>query len=70
MHDCWNEIDREILGALERRSQASPQDIARDLGISEGEATALICMLARAGQVRIRLVERVVSNVVPYPAVA
>ncbi len=57
MENGWTEIDGEILSLVEHAGQTSPQEIARDLGISEGEATAFLCMLAREGKIRIRLVE-------------
>jgi hypothetical protein len=33
-----------------------PEDLARRVGISEGEATAFLCMLAREKKISIRLV--------------
>jgi hypothetical protein len=57
MEPEWSEIDGEVLGVLERRGESSPETIARDLGISVGEVTAFICMLAREGKIRIQLVE-------------
>jgi Mn-dependent DtxR family transcriptional regulator len=47
----------EILSVLERKGESSPETIARELGISVGEVTAFICMLAREGKLRIQLVE-------------
>ena len=57
MEHEWSEIDGEVLSVLERRGESSPETIARELGISVGEATAFICMLAREGKLRIQLVE-------------
>ena len=57
MEHEWSEIDGEVLRALERRGASSTETIARELGISVGEATAFICMLAREGKLRIQLVE-------------
>ena len=57
METWWTETDAEILRLLARTSPIAPEDIAREMGISEGEATAFLCMLAREGKVRIRLVE-------------
>lgn len=57
MEDWWTESDREIVEVLARRPAMAPHEIARDLRVSEGEVTALLCMLAREGRVQIRLVE-------------
>jgi len=57
MEHEWSEIDGEVLSVLERRGESSPETIARELGISVGEVTAFICMLAREGKIRIQLVE-------------
>ena len=67
MEHEWSEIDGEVLSVLERRGESSPETIARELGISVGEVTAFICMLAREGKLRIQLVdviraERLVSH--------
>ncbi len=62
MEHEWSEIDGEVLRALERRGASSAETIARELGISVGEATAFICMLAREGKLRIQLVEVVRSE--------
>jgi hypothetical protein len=57
MEHEWSEIDGEVLSVLERRGESSPATIACELGISVGEATAFVCMLAREGKLRIQLVE-------------
>ena len=57
MEHEWSEIDSEVLSVLERRGESSPEMIARELGISVGEVTAFICILAREGKLRIQLVE-------------
>ena len=67
MEHEWSEIDGEVLSVLERRGESSPEAIARELGISVGEVTPFICMLAREGKLRIQLVdviraERLVSH--------
>lgn len=59
MESWWTETDGKILQQLEMTGAMAPHEIARGLGISEGEATAFLCMLAREGKVRIRLVEAV-----------
>jgi hypothetical protein len=62
MENWWTEVDGDILQRLEINGVMAPHEIARDLGISEGEATAFLCMLAREGKVRIRLVEVVCAE--------
>jgi len=57
MEQEWSRIEGDVLGVLEREGSASPEVIALELGISEGEATVFICMLAREGKLRIRVVE-------------
>jgi DNA-binding Lrp family transcriptional regulator len=61
MQDIWTEIDRELLDCLIANGPMAPHELAREMGISEGEATAFLAMLAREGKVRIRLVEAVVA---------
>ena len=43
----------------------SPAEIAHELGVSEGEATALIATLAREGRIRIAEVELAESMAAP-----
>ena len=57
MHDVWAQIDAEILDCLMANGPMTPRELARGAGLSEGEATALLAMLAREGRIRIRLVE-------------
>jgi DNA-binding Lrp family transcriptional regulator len=57
MNDWWSETDRSILECLREAGPVSPGDLGRRVGISEGEATAFLCMLATQGKVRIRLAE-------------
>ena len=49
----WWEVDREILGCLAGHGAVTVPEICRQLGLSEGEATSLLAMLAREGRVRI-----------------
>ena len=53
----WTETDGAILQCLRERGPMSPVDLARRLGISPGESTALVCLLAAQGKVKVRLVE-------------
>lgn len=49
----WWEVDREILECLASHGAMTPAELSRRLGLSEGEATSLVAMLAREGRVRI-----------------
>jgi DNA-binding Lrp family transcriptional regulator len=49
----WWEVDREILECLAHNGAMSVVEVARQLRLSEGEATSLLSMLAREGKVRI-----------------
>ena len=55
--DWWAETDDAILQCLRDDGAMSPTDIARRLGISPREATAVLCMLATQGKIRVGLVE-------------
>ena len=56
MIDWWSETENAILECLGRAGSMSPEDLARRLGISEGETTAFLCMLAREKKIAIQLV--------------
>ena len=49
----WWKVDRDILECLATHGAMTPGEICRELGLSEGEATSLLAMLAREGKVRI-----------------
>jgi hypothetical protein len=71
MDNVWREIDDEILGCLSLNGAMAPDEVARELGMSEGEATAFLCILAREGKLRIRLVEAVGAEIeLRHPAAA
>ena len=53
----WGEIDGEILHCLSGHGTMTLGDVCGALGISEGEATSFLAMLAREGKVRICQVE-------------
>jgi hypothetical protein len=53
----WGAIDGEILECLRGHGAVTLGDICEELGLSEGEATAFLTMLAREGRVRICQVE-------------
>lgn len=57
VNDWWGVSDRETLDCLAEHGAMSLDELAHALGLSEGEATSLVAMLARAGKVRIRQVE-------------
>jgi len=56
MVDWWSEIERAIVECLGSGGAISPGELGRQVGISEGEAIAFLCMLARERKVSIRLV--------------
>jgi predicted ArsR family transcriptional regulator len=56
MVDWWSETEHAIVECLESNGPMSPEVLAQRLGISEGEATAFLCMLAREKKLRIRIV--------------
>ena len=56
MVDWWSETEHAIVECLGSNGPMSPEDLAQRVGISEGEATAFLCMLAREKKVLIRLV--------------
>lgn len=56
MVDWWSETEHAMVECLESGGPMSPEDLAQRLGISEGEATAFVCMLAREKKLVIRLV--------------
>jgi DNA-binding Lrp family transcriptional regulator len=55
----WGDIDGEILDRLREHGSATVNELSRELGLSEGAATAFLAMLAREGRVRILQVELV-----------
>jgi predicted transcriptional regulator len=59
--DFWGELDADVLRCLtEQRGAMAPAEIGRQIGISEQAVCSIIGMLAEAGKVRIRSVERIV----------
>ena len=55
----WGALDGEILDRLREHGSVSVSELSRELGLSEGAATAFLAMLAREGRVRILQVELV-----------
>jgi hypothetical protein len=56
MVDWWSETEHAIVECLGTSGPMSPEDLAQRVGISEGETTAFLCMLAREKKITIRLV--------------
>jgi hypothetical protein len=56
MIDWWSETEHAVVDALASAGPMSPQDLAQRVGISEGEAIAYLCMLAKEKNPAIQLV--------------
>jgi predicted ArsR family transcriptional regulator len=56
MIDWWSETEHAVVECLSSAGPMSPQDLARRVGISEGETIAFLCMLVREQKVAIQLV--------------
>jgi hypothetical protein len=59
MVDWWSVTEHDIVECLHRDGALSPAELGDRVGLSETEATVFLCMLAREGKIRIRLVESV-----------
>lgn len=58
--DFWSELDADVLRCLaERPGEMTPAELGRRLGMSEHAVCSILAMLAEAGKVRIRSVERI-----------
>ena len=57
IENFWANTDAAILKCLRDEGAMSPADLADRLGISAGESTSLVCLLAMQGRVKVRLVE-------------
>jgi len=68
MTDWWIDTDASILECLREAGPLSPGDLGRRVGISSGEATTFICLLAAQGKVKISLVEAADSAASPMGA--
>ena len=67
MVDWWSETEHDIVECLHRDGALSPAELGRRVGVSETEAAMFLCMLAREGKIRIRLVESVDESEGPSP---
>ena len=67
MVDWWSETEHDIVECLHRDGALSPAELGCRVGVSETEAAMFLCMLAREGKVRIRLVESVDEPPSPSP---
>jgi hypothetical protein len=56
IENFWAETDAAILECLREQGAMSPTELAHRLGISPGESTTLICLLAAQGKIKIALV--------------
>ena len=56
MIDWWSETEHAVVECLASAGPLSPQDLARRLGLSEGETIAFLCMLVREKKVAMQLV--------------
>jgi len=65
MVDWWSETEHAIAECLESGGPMSPEDLAQRVGISEGETTAFLCMLAREQKISIRLVDLIDKPAAP-----
>ena len=57
IESVWTDTDNAILECLRARGAMSPVELAERIGISPGECTTLLCLLAAQGKVKIGLVE-------------
>ena len=57
IESVWTDTDGAILECLRARGAMSPVELAERLGMSPGECTTLVCLLATQGRVKIGLVE-------------
>jgi hypothetical protein len=57
IESVWTDTDDAILECLRARGAMSPVELAERLGISPGECTTLVCLLATQGRANIALVE-------------
>jgi len=55
--DWWSETDHAIVECLRASGPMSPEELAGRIGLSVGEVSAFLAMLARENRVRIRIVE-------------
>ena len=56
MVDWWSETEHAIVKCLGSGGPMSPKELAQRVGMSEGETTVFLCMLAREKKLLIRLV--------------
>lgn len=56
MVDWWSETEQSIVECLRSAGPMSPENLARRVGISQGETRAFLCMLAREEKIVIHLV--------------
>ena len=59
MDGWWNEIDEQIDKALGRAGGMTPEDLGREIGLSEAATVSVLARLAAEGRIRITRVEPV-----------
>ena len=57
MIDWWSETEHAVVECLASAGPLSPQDLARRLGLSEGETIAFLCILVREKKVAMTALE-------------
>ncbi len=55
--DWWTDLDQTVIRCLAGNGAMTPEEIGREMGMSEAAVSSLVSGLAREGKVRIRLVE-------------
>lgn len=61
MDDWWDTIERDLLASLDGHGAMAPDEVGRQLGLSERAVVSLLALLAGEGKVRICLVEATVT---------
>jgi len=56
MVDWWSDTERAIVECLGEAGPMTPEELARRVNMTQGDATAFLCMLAREKKIAIRLV--------------
>jgi DNA-binding Lrp family transcriptional regulator len=57
MVDGWTETDDAILQCLRNSGEMKLEELAREVGLSETEATTFLCLLAGQGKIRLALIQ-------------
>ena len=57
MDGWWAEIDEQVCACLDRHGAMAPDELARQLGLSEAAVISVLSLLAQEGKLRIARVE-------------